>query len=652
MLTNKFKLLIIIVEILLLIITIILTLIFNQDILVSLVLWCINGLIIAYIIYKDNYGFNKEFVNDTLQNSIKNILAQTKMGMLVYDDDYKIVWLSSFFDQYNILDKSNKVLTNWIPECLELINGEIESITINDHDNYFQLIKVENKNAIIFKDINDYTKLNKLYNDQSLVIGLIHFDNYDDLLLYEDESSLDDIVTHIRKPVIDYFIEKGILIKQLRSSKYSIITNEKTFQTLIDDQFSILKQTKDNSIKYNYAITLSMCFVKGQETIKDMDDVANELLALVRSRGGDQIAIKKDQQEVTFFGGNSEAHLDNSKVKVKVMAQTFRSLLNNTSNIIIVGHKNMDADCVSSTILLSNITKAYNIPTSIIYKTGGIEPIIDEIVNNNKQELTHHDFISEQQAINLLQPDTLVILVDHHNYEISNGQKIIDNADKIAVFDHHRRLPNLNYNPIYMYIEPGSSSTIELILEFIEYLSKDITIKEIEANIMYIGLLIDTNKFVNRTTSRTFEVASILRNLGADPNQCDLLLEEKYDVFIQIQELMQYINKYNNIIVVYANNNKIYNRTIIAMVANNILKIKEIEVCFIIANISSDDIAISARSKSTINVSTIMEKLNGGGHMTQAGVQLSNTKIEDAYKQFMEIIKEDLGVKDESNTIN
>ena len=79
-------------------------------------------------------------------------------------------------------------------------------------------------------------------------------------------------------------------------------------------------------------------------------------------------------EDVTIdFGGSSEATEKRSRVRVRVMANTFRELISRSSNVIICGHRNMDFDCVGSAIGVARAATALNKQVCIIGKTGGIE---------------------------------------------------------------------------------------------------------------------------------------------------------------------------------------------------------------------------------------------------------------------------------------
>ena len=55
--------------------------------------------------------------------------------------------------------------------------------------------------------------------------------------------------------------------------------------------------------------------------------MAQNLLDLAETRGGDQVAMQKAGEDVKYFGGSSEAAEKRSRVRVRVMAHALKDLI-------------------------------------------------------------------------------------------------------------------------------------------------------------------------------------------------------------------------------------------------------------------------------------------------------------------------------------
>lgn len=102
-------------------------------------------------------------------------------------------------------------------------------------------------------------------------------------------------------------------------------------------------------------------------------------------------------------------------------------------------------------------------------------------------------------------------MTDHGNPSISSGRELLAlQGRKVVVIDHHRRSEDFVDSPVIAYVESSASSVAELVSELLSASSSTIPIYEAEATLMYLGLLVDTNRFKSHTSERTFQAAATL----------------------------------------------------------------------------------------------------------------------------------------------
>ena len=262
-----------------------------------------------------------------------------------------------------------------------------------------------------------------------------------------------------------------------------------------------------------------------------------------------------------------------------------------------------------------------------------------------------HHFITEEEAMNIASKDDLVIAVDFHNPNHCNAPQILNFVDKVIVIDHHRRSEAFIDNPLLVYVETSASSVSELVTEFIPYSSSRLDLSEAEATIMYLGILIDTNRFKQRTGSRTFEAAAALRKMGVDPIEAENLLKEDFIDFEAKTNIMKYGKLvFGNMIVAAVDNNEIISRTMMSQVADYLLNIKGIEASFVIAKTTENVVAVSARSRGVVNVQLIMEAMHGGGHFTAAALSRDDTSVAAINEELMATIKKSTEEENENES--
>ncbi|MQS77467.1 hypothetical protein FHL06_14230, partial [Lactobacillus halodurans] len=221
------------------------------------------------------------------------------------------------------------------------------------------------------------------------------------------------------------------------------------------------------------------------------------------------------------------------------------------------------------------------------------------------------------------------------NPDLFNG----DN-NKVVVIDHHRRGEEFPENPMLIYIEPYASSTSELITEMLEYQPKNKkAIEKIEATALLAGITVDTKSFSLRTGTRTFDAASYLRSVGADETVIQNVLKENIDSFIQKSHLIETITMVNgNMAVCFGEEDKTYDPVFVAHAADTLLSLDNVEASFVISKRPDGRVGISARSLGNVNVQVIMEKLGGGGHLSDAATQIPDSTVEEVKNQLVDVL--------------
>ena len=604
--------------------------IFKANVIFPLVIVILEGVIVYYLIniFRNELNNFNHSVKEYLGKRYRDIFLYGEVGIVMYNDNYVITFMSDLFTDRNIDRVGTKILS-WLPEVDDLISGRSESARISLDEHLYEVTRKDDEACLLFKDITNEHFYDNAYKNEQLVIGLFNLDNYEESTMYEDELEVSNINSALRTPVVEYAKSFGIMLKRMNNFRYLAVLNEQIYQQLVEDKFSIMARIRKEASKLDVPITLSMSFARGSSNIIELDETSVQLLDLAQSRGGDQVVTKKIGEDVKYFGGSSEALEKRSRVRVRVMANTIRELIQKSSNVIICGHKMADFDCIGAAIGVSRLVECYHKQVCIIEKTGGVEEKLKECLEKNKEALKDRVlFVSENEALNQLRDTTLVIMVDHHSLSQSNGQQVLERANRIAIIDHHRRSADLNVQPMLVYIESAASSTSELVSEFIPYVSNRLDISEVEATIMLAGMTVDTNYFRQRTGTRTYDAASSLRKLGANPIMVDEYLKDTYEE-MQIKNLiMSSANIYRDGIAICDVDNKIISRSLIAQGADRMLTIKNIHAAFVIAKTDEDYTSISARSDGTINVQIIMEKMQGGGHLTGAALQRKNSNVQ------------------------
>ena len=156
---------------------------------------------------------------------------------------------------------------------------------------------------------------------------------------------------------------------------------------------------------------------------------------------------------------------------------------------------------------------------------------------------------------------------------------------------------------------------------------------------MLAGIEIDTNGFKIKTTEKTYEAAAYLTSLGADSVIIQELQQESKDDYFKMQRVIEkseMINK--NTILCSLDNNPVDKKTL-AKIAEELLKFEDVDASYVIGYLNEEIIGVSARSLGNIEFGC-MQKLGGGGHLSNAAAQLTNTTIDKVKEKIINLIME------------
>lgn len=285
-----------------------------------------------------------------------------------------------------------------------------------------------------------------------------------------------------------------------------------------------------------------------------------------------------------------------------------------SDNIIIVGHVNPDGDTVGAGLaLLLGLEKKY--------PNKKIDFVLQDNVPQNIAFLKGSNKIKKTEDVADLNYD-LAIFVDSATIErVGKVAGIVGDIFKINI-DHH--ISNPKYGDIN--IVKDISSTSEIMYSILKELDIEITLEIGEA--IYLGLVNDTGNFAHsNVTDKTFLVASELMSLGVNNNKIvnDFFKTKSYErmkvlgkalsemVFVEEKKLMYFYLSFDAL----RSLNAIKDDT--EGIVEELINYSGSEVSLFLREEESGKIKGSLRSKHNIDVNRIAGIFNGGGHIKAAG---------------------------------
>ena len=374
-------------------------------------------------------------------------------------------------------------------------------------------------------------------------------------------------------------------------------------------------------------MTLSIGVGKDAGSFEENFSFANLATEMALSRGGDQ-AVIKNRYNFEFFGGRGMEVETRTKVKSRVTANALAELMKDSSQILVMGHKLSDLDCIGAAVGICCIARKLGKNAKII-----VDPINNashKLINELKATPEYKDaFISPDEGIVRADSRTLLVVVDTNRPEQVESRNLLESCTRVSVIDHHRRAASYIKNAALTFHEPYASSACELISELLQELVEQDDISRCEAEAVLSGIVLDTKNFTIRTGERTFEAAAFLRRAGADTSEVKKLLQNDMAHTVAKYSILQCARVYRDSIAIAVPDTE-QDRVVAAQAADELLNVSGIQASIVAYPTAQGGVVISARSIGDINVQLILEKLGGGGNKSAAGAQIANMSIRDA----------------------
>lgn len=485
---------------------------------------------------------------------------------------------------------------------------------------------------------NSYIReLEKENADGKLIVGHIYLDNYDELMQEVEPARRTLTLALIDRKIAKYFGEYDGIVRKVETDKYFVFFKAKYLNQMQSDKFSVLDEVKEIPTGDNMDATLSIGLGRGNEKYMDNYELASSAIDLALGRGGDQ-AVLKDGNKVYYYGGKSKSVEKNTKVKSRVKATAFRELLIDKEKVYIMGHHLADNDAFGAAIGFYRIAKTLGKEAHIVL--GEYTSTVDPLVKDYKEDKEYPDdmFVTGTRALDQITKNDVLIIVDCHSADYAEEPALINRAQTKVVVDHHRQKEDAIENVQLSYIELTASSSCELVIEIMQYITETVRLTVKEANTMYGGIMVDTNNFTRRVGVRTFEAAAYLRKKGAEIATVNKMFRNKLEDYKAKADTISNAEIYKDVYAISICDAKDVDSptTVGAQAANELLTVRDIKASFVLTPYN-DQVYISARAIDK-NVQILMEEFGGGGHMTLAGAQVKGSKVEDVVKDLKKAI--------------
>lgn len=587
-----------------------------------------------------------EHIVKTVNKSLEHSFANHPLPLCTIDEEGKFIWFNTkFADIFQNSDLANSgIYRSTGVKAAEFFVAEAPEkfITVASTGKTYKVVasfsQEDNKpRAVLYWiDVTTYELLKNIYKDEKNCFAYVIVDNYDELIASTPDERKSILSAEIEKAIRQWASKMSASVTRYRSGQYFVVFENKHLEKLEAGKFAILDEVREIETEADFPVSLSMGIGVGGKTPAQVDEYAAAALDLALGRGGDQAVVKK-VNKTEYYGGRLQTVEKRNKGKSRIMAHALKQLIDQSSNVIIMGHKKPDMDSFGAAIGVSRMARNRNKDVYIIINS--YNDSLSELYNK-AVETGNYNFIKNEEALGLADKDTLLVIVDTHRTSLVECEELLGKTERMVIIDHHRKTEEFIENATLTYMEAYASSTSELITEILQYVGEKKEIDKFEAEVLLSGIVVDTNRFSIRTGVRTFEAASWLRRMGADSANVRQYFQTDLEALkLRSKIVASAAMPFPGIAMAKCEGQHVDVQVTNSRAADEMLNIKGIKASFVVGENEEGTTVISARSLGEVNVQTIMEKLGGGGNLTKAGAQVQ-ISVDEAMDELTKIIAE------------
>lgn len=486
-------------------------------------------------------------------------------------------------------------------------------------------------NLLYLVDDTELKSFRERYLRTRITVMVIMIDNYEELLQSARENGTSQMVPEIEYAIERYMKGYGGLLCRLERDRFIAFVEESAMQQIIASRFSLLDTVRKMEITQRQPATLSIGVGQHAASLTEAEKMARQALDMSLGRGGDQAAIKT-QAGYEFYGGVSKGVEKRTKVKTRIVATALAELITGSSNVIIMGHRFSDLDCIGSAVGLYKAVRILGKEACIAIH--GERTLAGPLIEKLRPAGYGEVFREPESLLDSVNQDTLLIVVDVHSKNFLESRELYEKCRSVVVIDHHRKMVDYIDNAVIFYHEPYASSASEMVSELVQYFDMPKNLGRIEAEALLSGIMLDTKNFVMKSGVRTFEAAAYLKRLGADTVEVRRLFSSPMEDYQKRARIVSSATVYHRCAIAMSPGMVEDIKLVAPQAADELLSITNVDASFVLFE-TPGQVEISARSMGAVNVQLVMERMGGGGHLNMAAAQIREADIEDVYQRLL-----------------
>ncbi|MDD6264960.1 MAG: DHH family phosphoesterase [Clostridia bacterium] len=578
------------------------------------------------------------------------IISDISFAALIIGSDGRVIWYNRAFSHIVLNSKTQTVkqLSDLTDIPLEEYISEENGIETEIFGSFYLVKAYGIVSAahpcfvITFEEKDEEHFLRLRLEDENTLVAYIAIDNLDELYQYAKDR-FSTASGEVAGVLNSWAKDAGGVLFEYTKDRFIFLFEQSHLSAFIENKFDILDRVRNVNVgDVGLPVTVSIGISTQGKTLLEKDANARSTLETALQRGGDQVVIRR-KDGIEYYGARVQTSQELTRVGARVFSTKLAQMIAGAGNVLVMAHVHPDFDAIGACIGIARLSMYCGTKVNIItdFSSEDIKKCMKKLRSVPEYE-ENGIFIDSCQAQDMINGDTLLVIVDVNNPAQIEAPDLVKNAPEIVYIDHHRKYGDIEGENVSVYIKPSMSSSCEIVCEILEYSVNPGTLQRDEADIMLAGIMLDTKQFLRNTGSRTFGSALYLRREGA-------LCSNAQELFKTGLEDLTREAAYETNVVIYRNHIAIsqsgngddlsVDRVAAAKAADKLLNVKGVYASFVLCTMENS-IHISARSSGKINVQLIIEKLGGGGHFESAATQLKGIGAPEAVRMLKSAIDE------------
>lgn len=321
-----------------------------------------------------------------------------------------------------------------------------------------------------------------------------------------------------------------------------------------------------------------------------------------------------------------------------------KETLSKPKKIAIVTHRNPDGDAYGSSLALYLYLLKLDHEVTVV-SPNDCPDFLKWLPSESSIVIFEND---KERSSKILHDAEIIFTLDFNAFHRLGEpmEAVMKELHPIFVLIDHHQQPD-DYAQ-YAYVDPGMSSTCQMVYQFIDILGDAELVDKDIATCLYAGILTDTGSFrFPATTSKTHRIVADLLDKGANNSEIynkihDVNTYDRLQLLGKALENMVVLERYHTAYITLSQNelNKHnFKRGDTEGFVNYALSLKNIIFAVIfIEDKKQKIIKMSLRSVGDFSVNDFSRNyFNGGGHINAAGGK-SDLSLEDTIKRFVDLL--------------